>query len=111
MDETVCGKEEVGCVLTTTPFYFVDFLFYLERFEVVKLGLVRLELVVEFVLTTLLLRTLSLPRQRTYAFESLKEHDSPALVAGCEIVACVIKLDGGDDVGWSQHVKCAVYPL
>jgi len=45
----------VGCVLSSAPFYFIDFLFYFERFEVVEFGFVRLEFIVEFVFASFLL--------------------------------------------------------
>jgi len=53
--DTVCGEEEVCCVLSSAPFYFIDFLFYFEGFEVVEFGFVRLEFIVEFVFASFLL--------------------------------------------------------
>lgn len=49
------GQEVVGCVLSTAPLDLVDLLLNLQRFEIVKLGLVRLELGVELVLARLFL--------------------------------------------------------
>lgn len=51
----VGGQEVVGRVLPTAPLDLVDLLFNLERFEIIKFGLVRLELGVEFVLASLFL--------------------------------------------------------
>lgn len=45
----------MGSVLSPAPFDLVDLLFYLERFEIIELGLVRLELGVELVLASLFL--------------------------------------------------------
>ena len=42
-------------VLSSTPFNLVDFLFYLERFEVVEFWLMRLEFGMEFVLASFFL--------------------------------------------------------
>ena len=46
-------------ILPSTPLDLVDLFFYLEGFEVVELGFVRLELGVEFVFTCFLLRGMS----------------------------------------------------
>lgn len=51
----VGGQEVVGGVLPTAPFDLVDLLLNLERLEIVKFGLVRLELGVELVLARLFL--------------------------------------------------------
>ena len=42
-------------VLSTTPLYFVDFFFYLERFEVIEFGFMTLEFVIELILTAFFL--------------------------------------------------------
>lgn len=46
-------------ILPSTPLDLVDLFFYLEGFEVVELGFVRLELGVEFVFACFLLRGMS----------------------------------------------------
>lgn len=35
----------------------------------------------------------------TYRFVPLKEYHASSLIAGCKIIACMIKLDGGYDIG------------
>jgi hypothetical protein len=35
-----------------------------------------------------------------YGLVSLKQHNSPSFVTSCQIVACVVELDGRDNVGW-----------
>lgn len=67
---TIGREQEVGLVLPPAPPDLVDLLFDFERFEVVELWLVRLELGVELVLARLLL-----------ALVALKEDDAPSLVA------------------------------
>ena len=47
-------------ILPSTPFDLIDLFFYLEGFEVVELGFVRLELGVEFVFACLLLFGMSI---------------------------------------------------
>lgn len=49
----------MGRILTTAPLDLVDFLFDLQRLEIVKFGLVRLELGVEFVFAGFFLQALS----------------------------------------------------
>ena len=73
--------------MSSAPFDLVDFLFDFEGLEVVEFGLVGLEFGVEFVFASL------------FGFIAFKEDDSPALVAGCEVVARLVELYGGDDVG------------
>lgn len=52
---TVGREQKVGRVLASAPLDLVDLLFDLQTFEVVELWLVRLELCVELVLTSLFL--------------------------------------------------------
>lgn len=52
---TICAKQKVGGVLPPAPLDLVDLFLDLERFEVVELGLVGLELGVELVLAALFL--------------------------------------------------------
>lgn len=56
LDRFVVGRKEVmGCVLSPAPLDLVDFFFNLQRLEIVKLRLMRLELGVELVFARLLL--------------------------------------------------------
>lgn len=84
---TVGGEEKVRLILTPAPADLVDLLLNLERLEVVKFGLVRLELGIELVLARLLL-----------ALVALEQHYAAALVACSEVVARVVELDGRDYV-------------
>jgi hypothetical protein len=52
---TIRREEEVRRILSFAPSNLIDLLFNLERFEVIELGLVRLELGVELVFAALLL--------------------------------------------------------
>lgn len=108
---TICGKDEVCRVLSWTPFDLIDFLLNLERFQVIELGFVRLEFSVEFIFAALLLEwrgdhddqpntaATGTLRRGAYRLITLKEHNTTTLVSSCQIVARVIKLDGGNDVG------------
>lgn len=58
-------------VLSSTPLDLVDLLFYLQGFQVIELGLMRLELGVEFVFTCFLLSMVSYSEHITKALESL----------------------------------------
>ena len=104
-------------VLSLAPLDLIDLLLDLQRLEVVELWFVRLELGVELVLAILFLwerdaahggRTgrVSTPRsgrpsggRGAYHLIALEQDDTAALVAGREVVACRVELDGGDDVG------------
>ena len=104
---TVRRQQEMGRVLPLAPLDLVDLFLDLERLEVVELWVVRLELRVELVLAALFLqRTISgllnQPTQiimMTRLLVALEEDDPAALVAGREVVACRVELDGGDDIG------------
>ena len=78
---TICAQQEMRRVLSTAPLDLVDLLLDLERLEVVELGLVRLELGMELVFAGLL------------GLVSLEKDYSAALVAGCEVVTCLIEFD------------------
>lgn len=43
--------------------------------------------------------TMKMTPMPTHLLVALKEDDTATLVAGCEVVSGVVKLDGGDDVG------------
>jgi hypothetical protein len=68
----------VSGVLSTTPLYFVDFFFYLERFEVIEFGFMTLEFVVELILTPFFLT--STPTTGRYPLETFEKDDSSALI-------------------------------
>lgn len=87
-------------ILPPAPADLVDFLFNLERLQVVELGLVRLELGVEAVLAPLLLAI------RTIV--ALEHHHTTALVTGGEVIASRIELNGRDDVGLGDVVDIAL---
>ncbi len=101
----------MGSVLAPAPLDLVDLFLDLERLEVIELGLVRLKLRVELVLAGLFLsRAISSAkgvdregevrhRSWTNCLVAFKQDHTAALVARREIVARVIELDGGDDVG------------
>lgn len=93
-------------VLPLAPLYLVNFLLDLQRFQIVELGLVRLELSVELVLASLFLAQIEseslaertrrdgatsaqAPRkgQTTHCFIPLKENDAAALITRGEVVA------------------------
>ena len=79
---TICREKEVRLVLAPAPANLVDLFLNLERLEVVKFGLVRLEFGVELVFACLFL-----------ALMTLKEHHTPAFVTRSEVVACMVELD------------------
>lgn len=103
----------MGGILSSTPLDLVDLLFDFERLEVIELGLVRLELGVEFVLAGFfLLGTSGLSRNSTggtqspgpatHCFVALEQDDSSTLITCCQIVSCMVELNGRYDVGWLQ---------
>ena len=57
-------------VLSSTPLDLVDLLFYLQGFQVIELGFMRLELGVEFVFASFLLPTVSYSQRIIKALES-----------------------------------------
>jgi hypothetical protein len=88
----------VGGILSPAPLDLIDFLLDLQRLEIVELGLVGLEFGVELVLASLFLFGLSVGkrdgwRRATCRLVPLKENDATTFVAGCQIVARVVKLD------------------
>ena len=84
-------------ILAPAPADLVDFLLDLKRLEIVKLGLVRLELCVEPVFAALAL-------VHRASIVPLKQHDAPTLVTGGEVVARLVELDGRDNVGLGDVV-------
>lgn len=78
---TIGRQEEVGSVLAFAPADLVDLFLNLERFEVIELWLVRLELCVELVLAPFL------------GLVALEQDDAATLVARREVVSRVVKLD------------------
>jgi hypothetical protein len=92
-------------ILAAAPFDLVDLFFDLERFQVVELGFVRLELGVELVFAGFFLLAVSVRSTWggcggiVYRFVPLKQDDSSALVARRKVIARLVKLDGRDDVG------------
>ncbi len=104
----------MGSVLAPAPLDLVDLFLDLERLEVIELGLVRLELGVELVFAGLFLsRAISSAKgvggkagvrhgSWTNCLVAFKENHTAALVTRCEIVARVVELDGGDDIGWGS---------
>jgi hypothetical protein len=93
-------------ILAATPLDLVDLLLNLERLQVVKLGLVRLELGMELVLASLLLGGVSddgsrrLWSRRTYCFVPFEKDHTTTLVTSREIVTRLVELDGGNDIRW-----------
>ena len=67
-----------------------------------------LELGVELVLAGFFLQDVSAVgrhgpcKEMTCRFVPLEQHDTAAFVAGCEVVAGLIKFDSGDDVGCAR---------
>lgn len=61
----------MGGVLSSAPLDLVDFLFNLQGFQIIELGLMRLELSVELVFASFLLPTVSYSEGITKALESL----------------------------------------
>ena len=59
-------------VLSLAPLDFIDLLFYLQGFQIIELGLVRLELRVEFVFASFLLPTVNYSECVTKTLESLR---------------------------------------
>lgn len=86
----------MGPALAWTPLDFVYLFFNLQRLEVIKLGVVRLELGVEPVLAALF---------GAVALE--KDHAATAVARG-QVVACLVKLDGRDDVGLGNVFNVAL---
>ena len=93
-------------ILAATPLDLVDLLLNLKRLQVVKLGLVRLELGMELVLASLLLGGVSENgsrrgwSRRTYCFIPFEKDHTTTLVTGREIVTRLVELDGGNDIRW-----------
>lgn len=101
----------MGGILSSTPLDLVDLLFDFEGLEIIELGLVRLELGVEFVLAGFFLLSTSgmsrnstiisqSPDPATHCFVTLEQDDSSTLVTCCQIVPRMVELDGRYDVGW-----------
>ena len=94
--------------MALAPLDLVDFLFDLEGFEVVEFRLVGLEFRVEFVFAGFFLLYVSVRLSvggsaKANCLVALEEDDPSALVTGCEVVAGVVELDRGDDVGRSEE--------
>lgn len=112
LDRLVVRREEVvGGILSSTPLDLVDLLFDFERLEVIELGLVRLELGVEFVLAGFFLLATSgmsrnstvstqSPGPATHCFVALEKDNSSTLITCCQIVSCMVELNGRYDVGY-----------
>merc|ERR1719160_228760 len=83
------------------PFDLVDLLFYLKGFQIIELGLVGLELGMELVFAGLL------------RFVPFEQYNSSSFVASGEIVASVIELDGGDNIGFRDvfHISLVAETL
>lgn len=99
--------------MSSTPLDLVDLLFDFEGLEVIELGLVRLELGVEFVFASFfLLSTLGMSRSSaviagatrpvTHCFVALEQNNSSTLITGCQVVTRMVELNGRYDVGWLQ---------
>jgi hypothetical protein len=93
-------------ILAATPLDLIDLLLNLERLQVVKLGLVRLELGMELVLASLLLGGVSENgsrrrcSRRTYCFIPFEKDHTTTLVTSRKIVTRLVELDGGNDIRW-----------
>ena len=61
----------MGGILSPTPLDLVDFLFYLQGFQVIELGLMRLEFGMEFVLASFLLPMVSYSERNPKTLKSL----------------------------------------
>lgn len=103
----------MGGILSSTPLDLVDLLFDLEGLEVIELGLVRLELGVEFVFASFFLLGTSgtsrnstiivhSPEPATHCFVALEQDNSSTLVTCCQVVSRMVELNGRYDVGWLQ---------
>lgn len=103
----------MGGILSSTPLDLVDLLFDFEGLEVIELGLVRLELGVEFVFAGFFLLSTSgtsrssaviagTTRPATHCFVALEQNNSSTLITSCQVVTRMVELNGGYDVGWLQ---------
>lgn len=104
----------MGGILSSTPLDLVDLLFDFEGLEVIELRFMGLELGVEFVLASFFLlpksgtsrsSTLAVLRRwdrATHCFVALEQDDSSTLITGCQVVTCMVELNGRYDVGWLE---------
>ena len=114
LDRLVIRREEVvGSILSPTPLDLVDLLFDFEGLEVIELGFVRLEFGVEFVLAGFFLLDMSgtsrsstviavAAEPTTHCFVALEQDNSSTLITGCQVVSCMVELNGRYDVRWPQ---------
>ena len=75
----------MGGILSPTPLDLVDFFFYLQGFQVIELGLMRLEFGMKFVLASFLLPMVSYSEHIVKTFESLLRFRSDGPIRSFQI--------------------------
>ncbi len=100
-ERTVGGQQHVRVALALAPSNLIDLLLNLHALEVVKLGVVRLEFRVKFVLAALLLSRHTVTAAHAHLLVALEKNHAAAFVAGRQKVTRVVKFNGRDDIRYT----------